>query len=69
MNRSTERIERRMGDIRAWLLEQAPECFEQQRHLEDGTGERIYWHYGYMIALRDILGLLDDHARQDGHAG
>ncbi len=29
----------------------------QQRHLDEGTVERAYWHYGYMVALRDVLRL------------
>jgi len=51
------RIERRQGDLQAWLKEHAPECFEDQLHLDDGSRERTYWHYGYLVALTDILQL------------
>jgi hypothetical protein len=29
-----------------------------QRHLEEGTSERSYWHHGYASALKDVLGIL-----------
>jgi hypothetical protein len=41
--------------LRDWLKENAPECCEEQRHLDAGTPERVYWHYGYLCALRDVL--------------
>lgn len=31
----------------------------EQRHLEVGATERVYWHYGYMMALKDVLKRLD----------
>ena len=31
---------------------------QEQRHLDAGTPEREYWHYGYMVALRDVIRLL-----------
>ena len=45
-----------------WLAEHAPECCEGQRHLDDGADERAYWHYGYLVALRDVLALLEGNA-------
>jgi hypothetical protein len=36
----------------------APECQVEQKHLDAGTPERVYWHYGYLCALRDALDLL-----------
>ena len=38
-----------------WLLQQKPEIFEEQMHCQEGTIERIYWHYGYRVALMDVL--------------
>lgn len=54
-----KRIARRRGDQRAWLNEHAPEVFEEQSHLNEGSRERTYWHYGYMVALSDVLRLLE----------
>ncbi len=42
--------------LQRWLEENAPECWEEQRHLDAGTTQRTYWHYGYLCALRDVLG-------------
>jgi len=28
---------------------------KEQKHLDTCSIERIYWHYGYLIALKDIL--------------
>lgn len=50
--------ERRDGQ-RAWLAEHAPRINEEQRHTVEGTAERAYWHYGYMVALHDVLARLD----------
>jgi hypothetical protein len=31
---------------------------EEQRHLDSGSAERVYWHHGYASALKDILRIL-----------
>jgi uncharacterized protein YecT (DUF1311 family) len=54
-----ELVERRRGDMLAWLKEHAAECFEEQSHLDEGSRERTYWHYGYLVALNDVLRLVD----------
>ena len=46
--------ERRDGQIE-WLKENAPYCFADQKHLHENTPERAYWHYGYMVALGDVI--------------
>lgn len=51
-------LRKRISGLRKWLRQNAPECGEEQKHLEEGTPERVYWHYGYMVALRDILTLI-----------
>lgn len=52
------RIEQRERDLLAWLKSASPECFSDQKHCEEGTRERVYWHYGYLIALRDVMRLM-----------
>jgi len=32
-----------------------PEMFKEQKHLQEGTPERAYWHYGRLIGMRDAL--------------
>lgn len=51
-------IEDRIKGIREWLKKEAPECFVEQKHTEEGTQERIYWHHGYMMGLRDAMRFL-----------
>lgn len=51
-------IEKRPEVLASWLKTENLERFLQQRHLEEGSQERLYWHYGYMTALKDILRLL-----------
>lgn len=54
------RIRERAAELSRWLQEHAPECQREQRHLDEGTSERIYWHYGYMAALCDVVRLLHE---------
>lgn len=54
----TERLEQRISGILEWLKENAPEISEEQKHLDAGSAERAYWHYGYAMALRDIRSCL-----------
>ncbi len=64
--RRTERMEEALADLigrhaslERWVKENAPATAVDQRHLDDGSVERAYWHHGYMMALQDILCLLD----------
>jgi len=49
--------ERRDG-IREWLAQQGEDTEFEQKHLDDGSSERAYWHHGYQAALDDLLRLL-----------
>ena len=57
---STEfrKLEARQRELADWLKTNAPQCADDQKHLEEGSQERAYWHYGYMVALRDVLRLM-----------
>lgn len=46
-------ITKRITDLEDWLKDNGDGCKEKQSHLVDGA-ERVYWHYGYMMALKDI---------------
>jgi hypothetical protein len=46
---------KRAEELRRWLASNAPECPVEQKHLDQGTAERAYWHYGYLSALQDVL--------------
>lgn len=45
----------RLAAIESWLADNAPYLMADQKHLDDGSPERAYWHYGYAVALRDVL--------------
>ena len=54
-----ERLSTRRDGLLDWLRKDHPECGDEQKHLDEGSIERAYWHYGYMVALGDTLRLLD----------
>jgi hypothetical protein len=37
------------------LQEKHPEVVEEQKHLDEGTDARAYWHYGYVVGFADAL--------------
>jgi hypothetical protein len=53
-------IRERAEQLRDWLKENGLSCAESQLHLDEGSQERLYWHYGYLVALQDVLALLAD---------
>lgn len=53
-----QKLEARISTLSEWLLENGSACDDEQAHLNEGTPERVYWHYGYLVALKDVLGLL-----------
>jgi hypothetical protein len=64
-----ERIEVRIDALRQYLLRECPQCFTEQKHVrEHARQERTYWHYGYLVALRDVLRLIDSkhHSGDNG---
>lgn len=58
METAENALAKRIEGLRAWLEANAPDCFDDQLHTEEGTPERAYWHYGYLVALRDMRSLL-----------
>ena len=53
-----ELIDRRIDGLKAWLMENAPYCAVDQSHLDENSVERAYWHFGYLMALKDARKLL-----------
>ena len=62
-----DQLQLRHNSLRKWLTEHAPDCGQEQAHLDSGTSERVYWHYGYAVALRDALALLEGGASARKH--
>ena len=61
-------VEDRAKALRSWLQKNGANCFSEQRQLEEGTLELIYWHYGYMVALQDVLRLLTGEPLRDSRS-
>jgi len=57
-----DKVRERLAGIEIWLTENAPYILADQKHLDENTLERAYWHYGYMVALRDVLALTNGDA-------
>jgi len=49
----------RAEDLTRWIAKNAPECLTSQKHLDEGTVEQAYWHYGYACAIRDVLAIIN----------
>lgn len=62
-------IERRIRDLSEWLDKNGGNYRSDQRHLDEGSQERVYWHYGYLIALKDMMRFLtgDSLSNQKSH--
>ena len=51
-------VRRRIAELEAWLKQQGVDVKKEQAHLDQGSRERLYWHYGYLIGLRDAVNAL-----------
>lgn len=58
-------LEAREKGIHAWLLENAPFTFADQKHLDENTPERAYYHLGYRCAIKDALALAKRPAKTE----
>jgi hypothetical protein len=53
------KLRARIDGLQVWLDKNGKDCQKQQGHLIEMSIERIYWHYGYMVALMDALRLME----------
>jgi hypothetical protein len=60
-----EALQLRHDEISKWLGHNAPYVVADQKHLDENTPERAYWHYGYKAALSDVLALAPSPAALD----
>jgi hypothetical protein len=47
-----------------WLAENASYCEGAQKHLDNGTAEQAYWHYGNLCALRDVASVVQSKSAE-----
>ena len=59
--RNLKSVGERADELAAWICETSSDSVSEQSHLNEGSREQAYWHYGYMVALRDVLRLLADN--------
>ncbi len=57
-------LSNRVDELTRWLADRAPYCDAEQKHLDDGSVEQAYWHYGYVCALRDVLSMINRRSTQ-----
>jgi len=57
------KLKERADSQREWVYSNYPECFVDQKHCEDVSIERGYWHYGSMVALTDVINLIERRTR------
>lgn len=62
-------LELRRDNLLGWLDDEAPYTAADQKHLDQGTPERAYWHHGYQAALTDVIELLSRAEQKSGSAG
>ena len=55
-------LSERIGQLTQWLAANAPDSAREKAHLKNGP-EQAYWCYGYLVALRDVLGVVEGHRR------
>ena len=59
--KNVRKISEKADQLADSICKDSWECVSEQRHLSEGSRERAYWRYGYMVALRDVLRFLEDH--------
>jgi hypothetical protein len=58
-----KRLKERTNALNKWLQANGGTAMREQRHLENNSTERLYWHHGYLAALLDVISLLSDQGR------
>jgi len=53
--RLQEALENRAKELKRWLDQNGHYCWNEQRHLNEGSSEQLYWHFGYFSAIQDVL--------------
>ena len=47
-------LDSRMASLREWLEENVPDSREGLASLDGAMREHIFWHHGYLVALRAV---------------
>lgn len=49
-----ELLDDQIEALTRYLDRVAPKCFKEQKHTKGLCPEKIYWHYGRLIAYKDL---------------
>ncbi|MDK2741297.1 MAG: hypothetical protein NDI90_00145 [Nitrospira sp. BO4] len=52
-----------MDVLADWMLTHGSFAMHEQRHRAANSTERLYWHYGYLMAQQDMLAMMSDQER------
>ena len=66
LREALDKLQARANELHSWVA--CSNAQESQKHLDEDTPERTYWHYGYMVALVDVIRLLNSSRSDDGRA-
>lgn len=53
-----DKIKKRIENLDNWVDKEGVK--KEQAHLIKDSKERAYWHYGYLVALKDVLALFQE---------
>lgn len=52
-------MQKRIDGLEELLARQKVDVKREQAHLTEGSRECLYWHYGYLMALKDLQRLTE----------
>lgn len=58
MDTAEHKLRHRIVELERWLRAQGVDVKSEQKQLDENSRERLYWHYGYLVGLRDALNAL-----------
>ena len=54
-------LHREIAELGEWLTAQGFDPRDNYAHPDEGSRDRLYWYYGYLIGLKQALALLTTH--------
>jgi hypothetical protein len=51
-------VRARIEELGKWLSAQGVNVADDRAHIDQGSRDRLYWHFGYLIGLQEALKVL-----------
>ena len=64
---TVEVVLQHISALESWLHEKGVDVKFEHGHIEQFSHERLYWHFGYLVGLRDALNALVRNESQTLH--